>query len=306
MDTLPLRWLRDLDLETAAAPGRPTYLSAASGLVATGDALYVVADDELHIGRFPLTGSAPGSLQRLFAGELPDDFASRKKQKPDLEVLMLLPPSNWHVHGALLALGSGSKRHRRRGALLPLDAAGHTSAPQEIDATPLYATLERELGGLNLEGGWISGSLLFLLQRGNRHSSQNALIGIALAPLLVALYHERVLPSQPPQLIRSFDLGERGGVPLCFTDGCALQDGGWLFSAVAEDSGDPAEDGQFVGAAIGRVNAAHSLQWVQPTSPQYKIEGISAVRVGAATQLLLVADADNPAVPSSLLSAVLE
>ncbi len=62
-------------------------------------------------------------------------------------------------------------------------AAGHAGAAVQIDATLLYASLEGEIGALNLEGGWISGSRFFLLQRGNRRSSQNALIVLELEPL---------------------------------------------------------------------------------------------------------------------------
>jgi hypothetical protein len=56
------------------------------------------------LGVFPATGSEPGRLIRLFDGELPDSKVDRKRQKPDLEALTLLPPGGNHPHGALLAL----------------------------------------------------------------------------------------------------------------------------------------------------------------------------------------------------------
>jgi hypothetical protein len=302
---LPVRWLRDLDLEAPSSQGQPAFLSAASGLVATGRALYVVADDELHIGRFPLADSSPGTLQRVFAGELPADRRLRKKRKPDLEILMQLPPSVGWEQGALLALGSGSRRRRCLGALLPLDAQGRAGLPVEIDATPLFESLASELGELNLEGGWVQGSSLYLLQRGNKGASRNALVGIEFHALSEALQKDRVLPAESPQLIRNYDLGSCGGVPLGFTDGCALADG-WLFSAVAEDTADPREDGQFSTAAVGMVDAGLRLQWLRTISPAYKIEGICVASAGSAPQLLLVADADDPMVPSSLLGATLD
>jgi hypothetical protein len=303
---LLLRRLRELNLDAASAPGRPGYLSAASGLVVTGGELYVVADDELHIGRFPLTGPAPGTLQRVFGGELPAGRKLRKKRKPDLEVLALLPASEWCAYGALLALGSGSRPTRCRGALLPLDAQGHAGAAVEIDAAPLFMALEREFGVLNLEGGWVQGPSLYLLQRGNRGSAVNAIAEFELEALNGALHRERVLQPAPPLRVCEFSLGKREGVPLGFTDGCALDDGGWLFSAVAEDTADAGEDGEFVGAAIGRVDAGHQVQWLRDVDPPFKIEGISAAPIGAALHLLLVADADDPAVPSSLLAATLD
>jgi hypothetical protein len=63
--------IRDLDLAAATGPGRPLHLSAASGLVCVGDRLYVVADDELHLGAFRTGSAAPGHLIRLFERALP-------------------------------------------------------------------------------------------------------------------------------------------------------------------------------------------------------------------------------------------
>lgn len=101
--------IRALDLVAAESPGRSAHLSAASGLVRAGKFLYVVADDELHLGVFDAAGAAAGSLLRLFDGELPESGSKRKKKKPDLEALTLLPPFAAFAHGALFALGSGSR-----------------------------------------------------------------------------------------------------------------------------------------------------------------------------------------------------
>jgi hypothetical protein len=120
---LRARKLRDLDL--ARVDGRePAFLSAASGLVRSGGELYVVADDELHLGRFEPEGGAPGSLMRLLDGKLPERPAARKRRKADLEILMRLPALPGFAHGALLALGSGSRPPRERGALVQLDEDG--------------------------------------------------------------------------------------------------------------------------------------------------------------------------------------
>ena len=87
-------------------------MSAASGLVRSGAQLFVVADDELHLGVFEdtLGGGGvltPGRVVRLFEGDLPNPKGPRKKAKPDLETLALLPPLPGCACGALLALGSG-------------------------------------------------------------------------------------------------------------------------------------------------------------------------------------------------------
>ena len=105
---LELRKLRDLDLEEPSAPGRPAHVSAASGVARRGDFVYVIGDDELHLGVFRLSSNAPGRLRRVLGGELPDDHSERSSAKPDLEALTLLPPFESHPYGALLGLGSGS------------------------------------------------------------------------------------------------------------------------------------------------------------------------------------------------------
>src|SRR5258705_4038133 len=100
--------IRELDLAGTGDGSLPRHLSAASGLVHVGSFIYVVADDELHLGVFNAADNAPGGLLRLFDGELPDEKAARKKHKPDLEAIVQLPPFGDFEKGALLALGSGS------------------------------------------------------------------------------------------------------------------------------------------------------------------------------------------------------
>src|SRR5262245_5072720 len=125
--------VRELRLSAPPSAGRPAHLSAASGLARVGSLLYVVADDELHLGIFGLGSTAPGRLMRIFSGELPAEKSERKAQKPDLEALTVLPPSAEHPRGALLAIASGSKARRRKGALLALDAQGNASGARECD-----------------------------------------------------------------------------------------------------------------------------------------------------------------------------
>src|SRR5262245_61762447 len=113
--------IRELTLSAPSSPGRHAFLSAASGLVKTGEFFYVVADDEYHLGVFPVEGNAPGRLIRLFAGTLPFETAARKKRKPDLEALAYLPASCGLASDALLCIPSGSTANRHTGALLMLD-----------------------------------------------------------------------------------------------------------------------------------------------------------------------------------------
>ncbi len=302
MKQLQLRLVRKLDLASGIEPGRPAWLSAASGLVRTADEFCVVSDDELHLGRFTLDEQCPGRLQRLFPGELPHLPKPRKKRKPDLEVLMRLPPRAGLPRGAILALGSGSGRHRCRGALLPLGVRGRVAdRPTVIDATPLFNRLAKSFSDLNLEGGWVAGSHLHLLQRGNKGSRRNALLRWELAPLLRSLLRDRTLPDSDPVLVRDFDLGEMQGVPLSFTDASPLAQGGWLFCAVAENTGNARDDGRCQGSALGRVDAQARLRWIRPLRQRLKIEGIDVQQDTARLRAWLVTDADDPHVPASLL-----
>ena len=264
----------------------------------------MVADDELHLGRFPFDPAQPGRLQRLFPGDLPDGVKKRKKRKPDLEVLLRLPAGSEYPHGALLALGSGSGVHRCRGALLALGADGRIAGkPRSIDAEAMYARLARSFDDLNLEGGWVSQGRLHLLQRGNKGDSPNAVLQWDYASVVGALQRDRCLPDEDPQLMRTIDLGDIRGIPLGFTDATPLPDGGCLFSPVAENTVDARIDGPCVGAVIGSMDAAAHIRWIRPVRPLYKIEGVETKRDGGRLQLLLVTDADDPDVPASLLQA---
>lgn len=301
---LHLTKLRDLTLMAGSDPRRPPYLSAASGLVRAGRHLYVAPDDELYLGQFEADSTAPGELLRVFPGELPDKPKPRKKRKPDLEVLLRLPAFAPYPFGALLALGSGSTERRYRGALVPLGRHGEVQgAPRVLDASALYEPLVKEFDELNLEGGWICGDELRLLQRGNKGNSPNAVIHLDLQRLLKTLSADDRLPAIKPLAIHTMKLGHIDGVPLCFSDASGLSDGRWLFTAVAEDTDNAYDDGACAGAAIGMADQ-HLVLWTKQVTPADKIEGIEAREESDGIHLLLVTDADDPNIPASLLSAV--
>lgn len=299
-DVLRPRQIRVLDL--VPAPGSPPHLYAASGLVAAGEWLHVIADDEVHVASFAAHGVAPGMLSRLLCGELPDDPVARKAAKPDLEVLVRLPDSAQWPHGALLALGSGSRPQRRRGALAPLDERGGIAqAAITIDASPLYTQLMQHFEVLNLEGGWVHQGRLHLLQRGNRGHGLNALIIVDLAATAANLLRDACLAAANPDSVTIMDLGAVDGVRLGFTDGCGLPDGRWLFSAVAEDSGDAYQDGTFGDAVIGLASPQGEVIWQRRLEGAGKVEGIHARMKGGTLRLLCVTDADDRTVPARLL-----
>jgi hypothetical protein len=296
--------IRNLDLSGPPGPGRPSHLSAASGLVRAASYLYVVADDELHLGVFRANDASAGDLVRLFPGTLPSAPAERKARKPDLEALTLLPPFAGYPHGALFALGSGSTLQRRTGALLALDAQGAPSgAVRARDLSGMFAALDDKFTALNIEGALVSGNELCLLQRGNRHIVQNAIIRFHLPAVLETLQSGAPIV---PFALHAFDLGSVDGIPLCFTDGAALPDGNIVFSAVAEDTPDSYQDGPCTGAAIGIATQDGALRYLDQLDEPYKIEGIDARVEDDVIRLLLVTDADDASIPACLFSAALE
>jgi hypothetical protein len=262
----------------------------------------MVADDEMHLACFTATGEAPGSLLRLLPGDLPPEPAARKREKADFEILLRLPPLADFPCGALLALGSGSRPARQRGALLALDRNGRAAGDAvAVDARPLYAGLANHCGRLNLEGGWLHGGRLRLLQRGTQGCEGNAIIDVDFRLLADALAAARVLVDLPPLHITPVDLGTMAGVRLSFTDACGLPDGSWLFSAVAEDTADAYLDGAFMGAALGLATADGRILWQQPIEPACKVEGIHGEQIAGGLRVLCVTDADDRITPSQLL-----
>ena len=305
--TLQPTRLGALWIDPAQHPQGRVHLSAASGLVRSGKSFFVVADDELHLGVFDDTLSAgtpppPGSLLRLLDGELPKDPVQRKKGKPDLETLALLPPLPGCVGGALLALGSGSKPNRETGVLVALGGPGKTNGRMaKVDLKPLYAPLRKRFADLNIEGAWVSSGELLLLHRGNRSDTRNACIRYdwnLVAPWLAGLQ------PQPPSAksVQVLHLGNLDGVPFSLTDGAGLPDGEWMFSAVAEDTSDNFNDGVCVGSAIGIVGVNGQVRLMFGLQGAPKVEGIAVQREADDWVVTMVTDPDDTTVASQWLS----
>lgn len=299
--------LRTLDARPAQHPRGQPHLSAASGLVcisAQGGAhCYVVADDEHHLGHFKADDDAPVELMRLLPGDLPEDKKQRKRLKPDLESLVVLPAMLGYPQGALLALGSGSKDTRHRGLLMPLNAHGlidHGMHAIQLDLTILYAPLHAAFEDLNIEGCFVQGEHAFFLQRGNKGSSRSACIRLDLRQLQAWLIDGQQTPPVLQQII-PIDLGSIDGIPLTPTDGIALPDGRWLLSAAAENTESSYQDGPCAGSALALLNTQGELLALYPLDGAPKVEGISLRPEGLALRLLLVTDADDPLQASQLL-----
>jgi hypothetical protein len=299
------RIVRELDVLSPVGEETSTqYLSAASGLARLGRLLYVVADDEHGLGVFDLDDSGPGRMFRIFAGELPLHHKDRKAEKPDLEAMTVLPAFDGHPFGALLVVGSGSKPNRRRAALMRLDEHGALDGQaRHLDLGPVYEPLQKQFSDLNIEGIFVAGEDLCLLQRGNRQSRVNACIRFELHA--VAHWMQGIGPAPIARSIAAFELGTIEGIPLSFTDAAGLANGAWVFCAAAEDTTDSYADGHCAGSAVGIVSADGELVQKEPIDLVCKAEGIAVADNGKNLELLLVTDSDDRSVPAQLLSVTL-
>jgi hypothetical protein len=291
------------ELRMAAQPPRggalPKHLSAASGLVRRGERCYVVADDEHHLALFDATG--PGRWWRLFDGALPEAAAQRKAAKPDLETLLELPPTQHHPHGALLALGSGSRPNRQRAVCLPFaDASGALGAARAIDLAPLYAGLRGACADLNIEGAFVAGGVFHLLQRGHAGQPVNLCIRFDWAEVQAWLNDGGAVPRA--RGIERHELGVLDGVPLGFTDATPLPDGAWAFSAAAEATDDSYHDGACAGSVLGIVGGDGRCSLLQRLPGGHKVEGIASgpVHDPGIVELTLVSDADDRECPAKM------
>jgi hypothetical protein len=252
-------------------------ITAASGLVLSDGHFHCVSDDELGLIRIPRL--LQGGLQRieLFEGSLPEDPKSRKKLKPDLEAMVHLSETN-----SILCIPSGSKANRTRGALLDSGLKVH-----EVGFEKIYGRLSREISDLNIEGAISLGSRLLLFQRGNGKSGQNAIINLAL---------EDFLSDQANDFeVTQVDLGEINGERLGFTDACMDQGSSW-FLAAAERTESTYEDGEFVGAILGKLNSERGVELRYRLDLPYKPEGL----VIQGDEVFVVTDADDRSVNSRL------
>jgi hypothetical protein len=304
--TLAYTEVRKLTLDPSTHPRNRSFLTAASGLVRLGRRHYVIADDEQHLGVFDPASGGPVQLVRLFDGDLPDSAKKRKKEKADLESLVHLPPLPRCPGGALFTLGSGSRPNRRRGALLGLDAEGALLGQVKlVDLAPLYEPLGRRFDEVNVEGALILGDDLMLLQRGNK-GGPNATVRYAWRELEAWLLGEADDPPEP-RTVREFDLGAVDGIAFGFTDCAAMPEGGgWLFSAVAEDTDNAFDDGACSGVSIGVVDADGAVQAMLGLEPRRKVEGIEARMLQGKVVVGMVTDADDPDAPAEYGTATLK
>jgi hypothetical protein len=284
----------------------------------------------------------PGIAARIIPEVLPLDEDARKEAKADFEALTIVERDHLEAlpeegrdealrrfpHGLLLMAGSGGVSwggtRRSVGVVYSLDERGHVvGLPAKVSLQGLHEHLEEDVvaGELNVEGITVHGPALVLAQRGNSRTAEgepaaNMLISLSLAEVVESLYTDLRIDRCEIEEVRAYDLGhvplERDGrtfdVKLDFTDVDSVTgdpEGRMVFTAAAEADEDPIK-GEIAGSAVGIVGADGELQrQVRLADPTIKLEGVDArynPTLGC-IDLLLVSDADDPAVPAPLMAA---
>ena len=305
LPALELRTLRDLEVSRKDGSERAPYIESASAVVRRGDFAYVIGDDEIALAVFAISSEEPGELLPVLpdAGDLDhEDAGDRQRDKPDMEALSILPPFDGAPYGAVLGLGSGSNDQgtRDRGFSWRLAADGSLDGePEVIDLHPLYEKLRGEIEKLNIEGAAVLADRFWLFHRGNE-DGHNVVVELALGDVMGSLVGDHSIEAHEVRAVRTYDLGEMGGTPLCFSDATPLTDDEIVFTASAED-----EDGTIRGSVVGTIAASGKVRRLRTIDEKWKVEGVHAAFDTGVIDFVFVCDQDSDAEPSPLLSATM-
>lgn len=267
-------------------------VTSASGLFKLNELFYAVADDELFLISFTELSDTQDEKYQLFAGNLPNNPIERKKIKPDFESLMYISSLN-----ALLAIPSGSKKNRFKGALIYLNN-GKPSRIQEIDFAGLFEFLANQISELNIEGAIEFYDQIKLFQRGNGKKTQNSILSLRLDIFTEELKLGFITRKSFVEIL-DIELGLLNEVPLAFTDATVIQTNDKkeiLFIAAAENTVSTFDDGEYLGAVVGRLNENWLVDYKEELFCPHKPEGLWAEN----SKIYVVTDADDPGKASEL------
>lgn len=298
-DMITTTLIRRLDIDPASHPRGQPHISSASGLAIVGDWFYIVADDENHLIalRSADVESGPLRILPLLEARLPDEKAERKRRKKDLEALFHVPGDERRP-SLLIAWGSGSRPQRDVAYVVDLDADGSVAgAAREIRLARLHDALRSRIGALNIEAGMVRGDGLLLFSRAKVDAPLNGCFRFDLRQIIDFLLADEYSTDLPRFDFTQLDLGRIRDVPMGITDATPLKQGGWLLSAVAENTSNAYDDGPCHGSALVACDRDGNVAWTQPLDGAPKVEGIA---FDARGDLWLTTDADDPAVPSDL------
>ena len=198
------------------------------------------------------------------------------------------------------------------GFLQTVDGAGKlVEAPRVFDLSALYAVLDAQLPlQPNIEGAAIregkAGAELVLLHRGKLAGDVNTAFVLDAEQVVAAARAGRSVSASALLSSTAIELGTLNGQRLGFADARALPDGRIAFVASAEGS-DAVGNGAIAGSAFGILDENLDVTTLRPmTGTPRKVEGIELARAldptAPANRFYLVTDADDPQLPSELLS----
>ncbi len=277
-----------------------TPVRAASAIAPYADGWLVCQDDATHACWWHDDVGTPVRVLPAVEGhEVFSEVAGTKDLKPDLEAAVA-------VDSGVLLLGSGSTPARMRAVWL---APG--SGPDVGDLGAVYARVAELLAvppdSLNLEGACIVGDRLRWFQRGLPAAGvPTASVDVGLRSLLDAVRSTGGGTSVEVADVRRYVIEGPDGLPLATTDAVALPDGRILASAAAEDSPTTYDDGPVLGSALVLLDSDQVVATAglpEPGGRVAKVEGLALVAWGdGGGRLLATVDADDPDVPSSVLT----
>lgn len=270
---------------------------AASGLIMRGNRVIVIADDSFVLATFSMGGDDSAEFRTLLSGELPDDFTERKRLKPDFECLFEYRPEGGEK--AILALPSGSKSNRYRGAILEGEVL------RELDFRELFARLRETIPNLNIEGALETDSGVALFHRGNSAGAENAVIRVARKDFEDDLRTGEI-SGRGVREVTTMPLGEIDGIRLTFGDAALDSQGRGWFLASAEATEDAYLDGRFLGAVLGRLDRElKRVEECRRIDCGAKPEGLAFDPLDDRT-FYVVTDADDPEAVSGLFRGRLD
>jgi hypothetical protein len=289
------------DAGASDADDRPPFVRAASGLAELGEHVAVVQDDAQFLGLWHPSGS-------VTALHLPRGADSRRRfeSRFDNRHLKLDVESALSVRldgrQALIGFGSGSLPERRRILIVYAATAGRPSEVKLVDGAPFYDALRAASGigdaGLNIEGAAVLGPALILVQRRGA-DSVNSMFVVDLEAFLGWLNGVGPVPEIDPP--RRYDLGMEKGVPFGFSGLTDFGSEALLFTASAEETPSPLDDGPVIGSRVGVVDA-RGARWTplrDSTGQPAVVKAESALQMPASADRIWIAldpdDTDSPA-----------
>lgn len=281
------------------SPGVKPF-GAASALLSDESGLWIIPDDTAVLTHLAL----PSGKLTTFPLSSESAFPLPKSQKPDLEAVTWIPVDK-PGEKALLVLGSGSRPSREYMAIAFIQAG----RPQQISyhrAERLYRLLRATFGKqLNIEGVlWLPEEGVLRFYHRGTGDALNATCDLPWSAVERYIQTSGSVPLPTPSNLCFYDLGNIGGVPLAFTD-ATLHNNKVFFTAAAENTSNPYDDGTISGSAIGWMTAAGEVVYAVFRDAEgkplpIKVEGIAPDPFHP-RRFYLVTDPDDGTQPSELL-----